>query len=271
MLEISQALLVATTALITLALGAYVVAVFAAGLQKKTVARQTVLVGGAGQHDQDVAPGAATPAKSAPATGRGLTWFGSKFVQLALLSLTGSMIVRMFATGHPPFANHYEFAVSFAWGMILAQVYFEWRYRVRTLALVDWQLLLLFLGLFVVNREVEAAGFLADCNRGLAAAGVDLSRPGWLFSVTAVLSNIVSNVPAVMLLLPGHSSQAQETLLAVSNTLAGNLLLPGSIANLIVAEQTARFGVRLGPLTHALVGIPATVAALAFAAWWLIR
>ena len=90
MLEISQALLVATTALITLALGAYVVAVFAAGLQKKTVARQTVLVGGAGQHDQDVAPGAATPAKSAPATGRGLTWFGSKFVQLALLSLTGS-------------------------------------------------------------------------------------------------------------------------------------------------------------------------------------
>ena len=136
MLEISQALLVATTALITLALGAYVVAVFAAGLQKKTVARQTVLVGGAGQHDQDVAPGAATPAKSAPATGRGLTWFGSKFVQLALLSLTGSMIVRMFATGHPPFANHYEFAVSFAWGMILAQVYFEWRYRVRTLALV---------------------------------------------------------------------------------------------------------------------------------------
>ena len=137
MLEISQALLVATTALITLALGAYVVAVFAAGLQKKTVARQTVLVGGAGQHDQDAAPGTATPAKAAPvAAGRGLTWFGSKFVQLALLSLTGSMIVRMFATGHPPFANHYEFAVSFAWGMILAQVYFEWRYRVRTLALV---------------------------------------------------------------------------------------------------------------------------------------
>ena len=51
MLEISQALLVATTALITLALGAYVVAVFAAGLQKKTVVRQAVLVGGAGQHD----------------------------------------------------------------------------------------------------------------------------------------------------------------------------------------------------------------------------
>ena len=64
--------------------------------------------------------------------------------------------------------------------------------------MVDWQLLLLFLGLFVVNREVAATGLLADLNRMFEAAGVDLGRPGWLFSVTAVLSNIVSNVPAVM-------------------------------------------------------------------------
>lgn len=136
MLEISQALLVATTVLITLALGTYVVAVFAARLQQKTAKRQTVLVGGAGQHDQDAAPRETDSKAAAVTTGRGLTWYGSKFAQLALLTLTGSMIVRMFATGHPPFANHYEFAVSFAWGMILAQVYFEWRYRVRTLALV---------------------------------------------------------------------------------------------------------------------------------------
>jgi Na+/H+ antiporter NhaD/arsenite permease-like protein len=140
-----------------------------------------------------------------------------------------------------------------------------------TLALVDWQLLLLFLGLFVVNHEVEAVGLLADLHRGLLATGIDLSRPGWLFAVTAVLSNIVSNVPAVMLLLPGHASPGQGTLLAVSSTLAGNLLLPGSIANLIVAEQARSLGVRLGLVAHARVGIPATLAALAFSGWWLTR
>jgi Na+/H+ antiporter NhaD/arsenite permease-like protein len=141
----------------------------------------------------------------------------------------------------------------------------------RTLSMVDWQLLLLFLGLFVVNREVAATGLLADLNRMFEAAGVDLGRPGWLFSVTAVLSNIVSNVPAVMLLLPGHARPEQGTLLAVSSTLAGNLLLPGSIANLIVAEQARFLGVHLGTAAHAKVGIPATLAALAISGWWLMR
>ncbi|NLH71182.1 MAG: hypothetical protein GX454_13575, partial [Brooklawnia sp.] len=86
MLEISQALLVATTVLITLALGTYVVAVFAARLQQKTAKRQTVLVGGAGQHDQDAAPRETDSKAAAVTTGRGLTWYGSKFAQLALLT-----------------------------------------------------------------------------------------------------------------------------------------------------------------------------------------
>ncbi len=46
------------------------------------------------------------------------------------------MITRTFSTGTPPFTNHYEFAVSFAWGMIAAQVYFQWRYRIRMLSLI---------------------------------------------------------------------------------------------------------------------------------------
>ncbi|WP_428569488.1 MAG: SLC13 family permease [Solidesulfovibrio sp. DCME] len=140
----------------------------------------------------------------------------------------------------------------------------------ETLALVDWQLLLLFLGLFVVNREVAAAGFLTDLHDWLAGAGIDLGRPGWLFAVTAGLSNIVSNVPAVMLLLPGHESPQQATVLAVSSTLAGNLLLPGSIANLIVADQAASLGVRLDFVRHAKVGLPVTAASLAVSAWWLL-
>lgn len=141
----------------------------------------------------------------------------------------------------------------------------------ETLALVDWQLLLLFLGLFVVNREVAAAGLLADLNQRLDAAGIDLSRPAWLYAVTAALSNVVSNVPAVMLLLPGHGSPEQGALLAVSSTLAGNLILPGSIANLIVADQARGLGVRMGFFEHARVGVPVTLATLAVSAGWLLR
>ncbi|MEA5089921.1 SLC13 family permease [Solidesulfovibrio sp.] len=141
----------------------------------------------------------------------------------------------------------------------------------ETLSLVDWQLLLLFLGLFVVNREVAAAGFLTDLHDGLGRAGIDLARPGWLFAATAAISNIVSNVPAVMLLLPGHESPQQATLLAVSSTLAGNLLLPGSLANLIVADQAAGLGVRLGFREHARVGVPVTLATLVVSGLWLFR
>ena len=138
MLEISQGLLWAATALITFAFVAYVLAVVTARTAKKAAVRQQVLVGDAGQsltdsHDADA--GSAAPAASA-LKGRSITWYGSVFTIVALVLLSGSMIARMFSTGHAPFANHYEFAVSFAWGMVLAQVYFEWRYRVRTLALI---------------------------------------------------------------------------------------------------------------------------------------
>ncbi|MYL82588.1 anion transporter [Desulfovibrio aerotolerans] len=140
-----------------------------------------------------------------------------------------------------------------------------------TLALVDWQLLLLFLGLFVVNREVAAVGLLDDLYRGVASLGFDLGRPAVLFGLTAVLSNIVSNVPAVMLLLPGHSDPQSATVLALSSTLAGNLLLPGSIANLIVADQAALLGVTLGFRQHARVAVPVTVATLVVSGVWLLR
>ncbi|MGI5952468.1 MAG: cytochrome c biogenesis protein CcsA, partial [Brooklawnia sp.] len=134
MLEVSQALLVATTVLILLALVAYVVAVFTARAARAST--QTVKVGAAGSSaGQADEPATTEPAKAKPAP-RGVAWYGSKLAQLALILLSGSLIARTLATGHAPFANHSEFAVSFAWGMILAHVYFEWKYKVRTLALV---------------------------------------------------------------------------------------------------------------------------------------
>jgi Na+/H+ antiporter NhaD/arsenite permease-like protein len=137
------------------------------------------------------------------------------------------------------------------------------------LGLVDWQLLVLFIGLFVVNHGLAASGALEQIFGALRASGADLSQPAWLFAVTVLLSNLVSNVPAVMLLLPVATHPLAGPVLALASTLAGNLFLVGSIANIIVVDQAARLGVRISWRDHARVGVPVTAATLAIAAAWL--
>ena len=137
------------------------------------------------------------------------------------------------------------------------------------LGLVDWQLLVLFIGLFVVNHGLAASGALTEIFGAVRASGVDVSQPGWLFAVTVLLSNLVSNVPAVMLLLPLATHPLAGAVLALASTLAGNLFLVGSIANIIVVDQAARLGVRISWRDHARVGVPVTAATLAIAAAWL--
>lgn len=140
----------------------------------------------------------------------------------------------------------------------------------RMLGLVDWELLVLFIGLFVVNHALEASGLLATGMAALAAVGLHLEQPGTLFAAAVVLSNLVSNVPAVMLLLPVATDPLAGPILALASTLAGNLLLVGSIANLIVADAAERRGLRLDWRTHARIGVPVTLATLAIAAAWLL-
>jgi Na+/H+ antiporter NhaD/arsenite permease-like protein len=139
----------------------------------------------------------------------------------------------------------------------------------RMFALVDWQLLLLFLGLFVVNHALAASGALSAALDGLARAGLDLGNPAVLFGSTVALSNLVSNVPAVMLLASAHASPRSGLVLALASTLAGNLFLLGSIANLIVADSAGRLGVEIGWRTHLRVGLPVTLATCAIAGGWL--
>ncbi len=139
----------------------------------------------------------------------------------------------------------------------------------RILGLVDWPLLVLFTGLFVVNYCLAQAGLLTRLSGGLAGLGVDLRQPAWLFGICVVLSNLVSNVPAVMLLLPSATAPGDGAVLALSSTLAGNLIIVGSIANIIVVEQAARLGVRISWGQHARVGVPVTLITLALAAAWL--
>ena len=137
------------------------------------------------------------------------------------------------------------------------------------LSLVDWHLLVLFGGLFVVNHALEVSGMLEQAMSFLNQQGVDVSKPGWLFIITAVLSNLVSNVPAVMLLLPVATDTFAGPVLALSSTLAGNLIIVGSIANIIVIDQAARLGFRISWWQHARTGIPITILTLLITAIWL--
>lgn len=137
------------------------------------------------------------------------------------------------------------------------------------LGLVDWHLLVLFVGLFVVNAAFSASGYLGSITSTLAAAGLDVARPPLLFAAVIVLSNLVSNVPAVMLLLPSAVHPQAGTILALASTLAGNLFIVGSIANIIVVDQAAALDVRITWRQHARVGVPVTLATLTVAAAWL--
>ncbi|MEQ9522382.1 MAG: SLC13 family permease [Thalassobaculum sp.] len=140
------------------------------------------------------------------------------------------------------------------------------------LAHVDWPLLLLFAGLFVITDAVAALPAVGEAVAGLQAAGLEPSRLGVMAPLALAASNTIGNVPAVVLilaLLPDLGPAALHAL-ALLSTLAGNLLLVGSLANLIVAERAAGVGVRLGFRDHARCGVPMTLASMAVAVGWLL-
>jgi len=141
----------------------------------------------------------------------------------------------------------------------------------QVMGFVDWQLLLLFIGLFIVNHALAQSGLAGEAVATLRAQGVVLSEPGTLLVLGVLLSNAVSNVPAVMLLLPhlGDAGAQGGTLLALASTFAGNLLLVGSIANLIVADLAQKAGVPFGWREHAAIGVPVTLLSLAVLWGWV--
>ena len=137
---------------------------------------------------------------------------------------------------------------------------------------VDWHLLLLFACLFGVTTAFAKTGVSQDGLNFLAAHGLLPSRLSVMAPVTLAASNTIGNVPAVILiikLIPNLSDSAL-TGLALLSTLAGNLLLTGSMCNIIVAERAANAGARLSFLDFARSGIPITLASLAITAAWLL-
>lgn len=142
----------------------------------------------------------------------------------------------------------------------------------RFLEQVDWNLLVMFSGLFILTRATRE--LVTAWGMGLGSLAESLAgSPLALLSSVAVLSNLISNVPAVLLLqsfLPRQETTAW-LLLAAGSTLAGNLTLFGAVANLITVEAAAKKGYVLSFGEHLRFGLPLTLLTLGFSGLWLYQ
>jgi len=126
---------------------------------------------------------------------------------------------------------------------------------------IDWPLLVMFVGLFVVVAGFEKMVLTPEVTA--AVAHLRLNDTAVLAGVMAVLSNVVSNVPAVLLLKPFvpnlDDAQRAWLIIAMTATLAGNFTLVGSVANLIVAQRAKARGVEIGFWSYFRIGAPLSV------------
>jgi len=140
------------------------------------------------------------------------------------------------------------------------------------LGLVDWHLITLFCALFIIIAGIEVTGVPTVIIKFMQSHGFEI---GNLFNLTLIstgLSNIVSNVPATMLLVKflDAANPIQWYVVALSSTFAGNLITIGSIANLIVIEGAKDYGVSLTFKEHAKAGIPITVFSILITLLWIL-
>jgi Na+/H+ antiporter NhaD/arsenite permease-like protein len=136
---------------------------------------------------------------------------------------------------------------------------------------IDWSLLLMFTGLFIIAAGAQHALHSPDI---IAAVGrLHLNQVPVLSAVTAVLSNLVSNVPAVLMLSPLvgalNDHDTSWLVIAMASTLAGNFTVLGSIANLIVVQKAGASGVVIGFWDYFRVGAPLTIITPVIGTLWL--
>lgn len=140
----------------------------------------------------------------------------------------------------------------------------------RLLQQVDWQLLALFTCLFIVTGALANAPALASDFQHLLSA-MNIDNPAVLAGLSLVGSNTIGNVPWVMLLLPmGQWSDHLLYSLAIFSTLAGNLLVVGSVANIIVIEQAKAHDIHIGFGEFARIGVPITLISFVLAGIWVM-
>ena len=141
----------------------------------------------------------------------------------------------------------------------------------KVYAEIDWTLLLMFAGLFIVVAGLEHSVLSPEV---IGAVGhLHLDRIPVLSGITAILSNIVSNVPSVLVLKPFiaqlQSQQQAWLTVAMASTLAGNFTLVGSVANLIVVQRARAQNVEIGFWEYFKVGAPLTVLTIGIGVLWL--
>jgi len=134
---------------------------------------------------------------------------------------------------------------------------------------VDGGLLIMLFGLFIVNAAFAATGLPDQIIQHLSHRGVDLTDSRWLFAITALLSDIVGNTPAVILLGPYLDGMNDGIAVTLASGLSSNLIVFGSLATIIVVEAAKDRGVAISFAEFSRVGVPITVATLAFAFGWV--
>jgi Na+/H+ antiporter NhaD/arsenite permease-like protein len=165
-------------------------------------------------------------------------------------------VIALFFTSVPR-----EITVLVAAGIHLVSTKFR---TDQLLGLVDWQVLLLFVSLFVISGTFQATGYTAQLVHWMVGQGFDPGRPSNEVGLTAALSVLISNAPAVMLLVKvvplTHATSGY--LMAVANSFAGNAVVTASVANLIVVQQARRQGIVISFPQFARLGIPITLLSL---------
>jgi Na+/H+ antiporter NhaD/arsenite permease-like protein len=139
------------------------------------------------------------------------------------------------------------------------------------LGLVDWPILVLFMGLFVVNGVFQATGCGDQAVQWLARDGLNLQSPFILAVVTAALSNLINNSAAVLLLVKMVNVAHPPTayVLALANSFGGSLIVLGSVSNIIVVQQARELGISISFRDFARLGVPVTLAAMAGLLAWV--
>jgi Na+/H+ antiporter NhaD/arsenite permease-like protein len=146
------------------------------------------------------------------------------------------------------------------------------KFTSRTIiAAVDWPLLLLVACLFGITGALADTGIPWTGISQLQEWGLLPDSLLILTPLTLLMSNTIGNVPSVILLMQIWPNPPKGALygLALLSSLSGNLLLVGSLSNILVVERAADFGVNLSFAEHAKVGIPITLLSIAFAVFWL--
>jgi Na+/H+ antiporter NhaD/arsenite permease-like protein len=140
------------------------------------------------------------------------------------------------------------------------------------IATVDWPLLLLVACLFAITGTLNDTGIAAKLLALLSDSGLLPNNLIVLLPFSLVTSNAIGSVPAAMLVLQIWPLPPDSVLysLALLSSLAGNLLLSGSLSTLLVAERAAAIGAPVSFREYARAGVPIALVSLAFASFWLV-